>query len=1425
MIIGTIIMINGFFPVIVKRSTLVVFFKIHRQCRKKSKSSFTGKTIPVRCAMNSALAMGTGCIEIMGEGKIMFTRSLFIQRCLSGFVVLLTLSVFAFGAEDYSQWPFSAKIYLNTTAGGANITSTIANFPVLVRLTTNNFPFSQALTGGADVRFADSSGTHLPYQIERWTTDNTAAEIWVKVGQILGNNAGQYVLMYWGKTGSVDSSKGSAVFDTANGFKGVWHMGENAAPLLDATVDKYNGAKGGNMAQATGIIGNAQVFNGSADYAYMGNVLNPGTSNFLSVSAWVKRGAIGLQTIMAKSNGGAPSATYGWIFTFDPSDYLHVYVASGGATWGDAATFHVASNTALTDLTSWHHVAAVIDKSGNANCRIYIDGVDQTGTPAGNITGVAAITDTLNFRLATQSNSQYYFNGTMDEAIVSYRARSADWIKLCYQNQKPNQTFATVVENYSTWAYSTQFQINTSSSGANIASTLTNFPLLIRLTSANFPGFSQTLSGGADVRFSKANGMPLSYQIERWVDNTAAEIWVKVDTIFGNNATQSVTMYWGKTGEVSMARAPLVFDTANGFSGVWHLSNSNFNDATYNAANATNYGTTDTTAAIGNGRKFVGSDPDYMQVTGLMGSSAAVTLSCWAKVDSIDGANHMSDLVSIGDIAIIRANVSADGTRDSLSGIYHNSSGWNTSPAPGGTKSLLKAGWKYLTCVFNPSGSSQIMYINGVPVASTAYTQAFSYSGLGTNTFFGKHGNGQNMDFGGVLDEIRIEKTVHSADWIKLCYQNQNPGSSIICSGVPVITTQPVDDQNVKSGDTASYFVVVSGTNPAYQWQRSGDSGSTWTNVTTGVGVTAATYKFKTDSTVDKKAQFRCVITACGTVTSNAAKLTFATCTGGTPVITAPPQVAYVKSGDTATFNVSATGTGIVYQWQRSVNNGAWSNVTAGTGGTSPTYKFKTDSAIDANSQYHCVVSICGAVTSAAAPLVFCGITTQPAIAAGVKVGDSATFTIVAAGTGLAYQWQRLRSGGSWTVIAGQASATCRIKIDTMDTNSLYNCVVTSGCGTYTSSAAGVIVCFPIAITAPPGNQIGILVGQPATFQVQASGYRLSYQWQRSADGITWSAASGAGTTNSTYSFTVAATDNNAKFRCRVGDTCESQTSAAATLTVCAAPVIVTSLPLTLPVGETQSAVFHIGVTGTNPAFKWQRMNGNGTTWDTLPGATDSTYAFIAKLSDSGAKFRCVVTGKCGIDTSTTSTLVVYAKARANFTMTINGVIDSIGAAPCSVLLNDSSSSGGIATWIWSYGDGIRDTSSSAGAKTHQYDTGVYIVKLFTQGPGGSDSASRKSTVYSRNGNPIVITGRYLAPDSAALDFMRFSSLNASPQPPPTVASVRLWYQLGTTFPDTVNAKLDTSYSLSTLKAGGGVISMSRCMLTCAVPPIRVADS
>jgi hypothetical protein len=337
----------------------------------------------------------------------------------------------------YSLWKFSKKLYLNTAQSGAQVRGNVVNFPVLVRLTQTNFNFSEAKTDGSDLRFTKSNGLPLSYEIERWDASQGYAEIWVKVDTVFGNDSTHSITMYWGApTGSatVSLSNGASVFDTANGFQGVWHLGQtNGATAIDATVNHYDGTpfNSASISPVTGMVGAAQKFNGQSGYFQMigtasGN-LNFTRNGTYAISAWAYADTIDNQFRAIASKGD-----FQYNLEVIKEGYWQ-FAEFGDKTGWDQTTAPAASKT-------WVYLTGV--RSGPKEY-LYFNG-NLADSTIGILPDTTNIRNTgLDFmigriRKSSSDTTSYSYKGMIDEVRIINIAPSADWTKLCYMNQRPD---------------------------------------------------------------------------------------------------------------------------------------------------------------------------------------------------------------------------------------------------------------------------------------------------------------------------------------------------------------------------------------------------------------------------------------------------------------------------------------------------------------------------------------------------------------------------------------------------------------------------------------------------------------------------------------------------------------------------------------------------------------------------------------------------------------------------------------------------------------------------------------------------------------------------------------------------------------------------------------------------------------------------
>lgn len=374
------------------------------------------------------------------------------------------------------------------------------------------------------------------------------------------------------------------------------------------------------------------------------------------------------------------------------------------------------------------------------------------------------------------------------------------------------------------------------------------------------------------------------------------------------------------------------------------------------------------------------------------------------------------------------------------------------------------------------------------------------------------------------------------------------------------ITAQPTE-QSVVAG-TAATFNVVAADATGYQWQSSSDGGTTFANVN---AATSASHTTAATTLADSGTQYRVVVSgASNSVTSSAVTLTV-TATVVAPSISVQPAGLTITAGQNASFSITASGTSISYQWQRSTDGGAsFTNV---AGETNATLNLTVVPLGDNGHQFRVVVSNgAGSVTSNAALLtvnaaqVIPAFSTQP-ISVTVVAPNTATFSVAVTGMpSPTLQWQlSTDAGGSFADIAGAtASSYTTAATVTGDSGNRYRVIATNTAGATTSNAATLTVNpAPVApaFTIQPLN-VTITEGQNAQFTVAVSGTPTpTLQWQLSTDsGGNWSNITGA--TGTVFNVLNAALANNGRqFRVVASNSAGTAISSAVTLTVIAASV------------------------------------------------------------------------------------------------------------------------------------------------------------------------------------------------------------------------------------------------------------------------------
>lgn len=130
-----------------------------------------------------------------------------------------------------SDWLYRKQIDLNTDG------YTASNFPILVLLSDANIDMAKVRSDGNDIRFIDSSGTELSYELVTAWDDEGTNEVYVKVPTITGTD--DYIWVYYG---NASASAGENATDVWKNDDSLVEDGTGIAdetPLTINSVSRY----------------------------------------------------------------------------------------------------------------------------------------------------------------------------------------------------------------------------------------------------------------------------------------------------------------------------------------------------------------------------------------------------------------------------------------------------------------------------------------------------------------------------------------------------------------------------------------------------------------------------------------------------------------------------------------------------------------------------------------------------------------------------------------------------------------------------------------------------------------------------------------------------------------------------------------------------------------------------------------------------------------------------------------------------------------------------------------------------------------------------------------------------------------------------------------------------------------------------------
>jgi gliding motility-associated-like protein len=372
---------------------------------------------------------------------------------------------------------------------------------------------------------------------------------------------------------------------------------------------------------------------------------------------------------------------------------------------------------------------------------------------------------------------------------------------------------------------------------------LTNFPVLIKVQDATlrhiYHGGRITHYKGYDILFTlNADGTGiLKHQLDTY-DPVSGTFYVWVNLpVLSYSANTTIYFFYSNYNITTDNSTDSVW--SKDYVGVLHMGES-IDDFGLAGNDGTNYGTEVRTGKIGNGRKFVRSDRDFIEMANepAFRFDTTMSFSMWMYLDSFPQTQPWMDIIVKGDNANWRLVGNTANQNLYFAFGTGGTEGGHTCDLASSNNTIHLNQWHYIAGTWdgkqNSGGNHGLkrLYIDGTRWEQWA--QAYSIYNYTTNIEAVLMGiNEEAVDrraFSGILDEVRVSNAFKPDNWVRTEYNNQNnPGAyTTLGAETQIKVLTPVG--GTATAQKHSLFareytqLDLTGYSGAIQWQFSSDN-------------------------------------------------------------------------------------------------------------------------------------------------------------------------------------------------------------------------------------------------------------------------------------------------------------------------------------------------------------------------------------------------------------------------------------------------------------------------------------------------------------------------------------------------------------------------------------------------------------------------
>jgi biopolymer transport protein ExbB len=337
------------------------------------------------------------------------------------------------------------------------------------------------------------------------------------------------------------------------------------------------------------------------------------------------------------------------------------------------------------------------------------------------------------------------------------------------------------------WKFRKEIGFDLSATGADVAATPQDIPVLVRLSLANFAYFNDTKADGSDFRVVAGDDKtPLKSHFEKYdPQNQMALLWVRVPQITGGSKSDKIYAYYGNPDAPGAADVADTYDAQQVLvlsfaetSGLPLDSTAYKNNPSASSAVLT------PASLIAGGVKFSGKESITVPATASLRllPTQGFTASAWLRIEQ----PQQAAVVALTDGAK-SLELDVEGSKIAAHAAFGGAPVTVASSAD-----LSMSQWHHVA--ITAASGKLTLYLDGLPVGSAPVT----LDEIGGTFTVGAAGGARFLS--GDVDEVEVSKVARPAEWIKASARAQGMDANLVLYGA--------DGQRESSGQT-TYFVTI----------------------------------------------------------------------------------------------------------------------------------------------------------------------------------------------------------------------------------------------------------------------------------------------------------------------------------------------------------------------------------------------------------------------------------------------------------------------------------------------------------------------------------------------------------------------------------------------------------------------------------------